>query len=475
MRVIPILCVLWCMGCALDVTGPSVVSIDPGYDAYASANASRVSVVFSEPIDWVSAQKAFMVQEEGGSSLSGNIVVSNTVLIFQAETVFARGKTFRVTIGNQISDVNGNEMGTSWYSKFRTGGDDGPCLVNFVSPTNLEASVGLTNSVRIRFSRPMDPKSVRENFVISPSVEGTYTWNSTGDELVFQPLLPFSDSSYYTVTLGKSACDSLGIPLGNEARIRFSTGADFIAPLVRGVFAADSFAPIVADRYLSQNHIFPTRYPGLAIDFSQPMDRLSVEQGISFSPQVPGLVTWREETDSAGPHYIALFTPTVALSPGERYTLTIPTSLKNEDGLSLGQETRFVFSISTNMFVRLSSITDWSNVAWPAGGSITPMSISNGNTRIRLHFISPATNGMRVASVQQGLSVKRLFGTGPANKGGQLLGFTWTTVNSILSVDIGSLASSNTYMFTIKGGSSGVQDCDGNYLQRDQEVLFYAK
>lgn len=79
--------------------------------------------------------------------------------------------------------------------------------VTYVSPKGSKVSV--SSKIVVRFSKPMNESSVEKNFVVVPSVEGTFLWKNDGRELSFEP----SNLKYntkYSVTVTWNAMDRYG-------------------------------------------------------------------------------------------------------------------------------------------------------------------------------------------------------------------------------------------------------------------------
>lgn len=64
--------------------------------------------------------------------------------------------------------------------------------------------------ISITFSKEMDRESVERAFSTSPTMEGTFSWD--GNRVTFTPS-SYPLTNEMTVTVGKEASDSTGVPL----------------------------------------------------------------------------------------------------------------------------------------------------------------------------------------------------------------------------------------------------------------------
>src|SRR3989338_6292786 len=88
--------------------------------------------------------------------------------------------------------------------------DPTPPTVTSLPPS---APVGVDSRLSITFSQRMEPQSTEAAFGISPSISVNISWTDNGRTMRIQPaaLLPFDSS--FTVTIGTSAKNFVGIGL----------------------------------------------------------------------------------------------------------------------------------------------------------------------------------------------------------------------------------------------------------------------
>ena len=92
------------------------------------------------------------------------------------------------------------------------------------SPTHDSKEISPVSPVVIRFSEPMDEKSVEAAFAISPSVHGAFSWSPTRETLKFKPqgsgFPPHTMMEVGIADTAKSATTGNRLPGGFESRFR---------------------------------------------------------------------------------------------------------------------------------------------------------------------------------------------------------------------------------------------------------------
>lgn len=467
------LCVLF-SACGLDMEPPRVVAIEPGQGAVVDQDRSPLTLTFSEPVDGASARQAFSVFPDGGGSVSGQTHVSGERLVFTPDQAWEGGKTYRITVGIGTRDLADNPMDAEFYSSFYTGTNLLPFGVSFVSPTNMQAGVALTNSIRVSFSRSMDARSVRDCLSLSPQIDGDFQWNDHTNQLLFVPIGGLAPATHYTCTLGSAARDACGVPLGQDVVLHFFTGTNYARPRILGVFQIGATAAPIASRFWSDGYLDAEKREALVIDFDQEMDTAATEQAVSLVPAVDGHFQWRCEGENGTNHHQAIFYPGDGFALDTRYEVRVSSGARGINGLNPAAELRLNFTVSSNFFVVVTNILDCSNQAWAFSG-ITELSLDTNQHLVSLYFATCGGKGMDVAAVQESLALRRLFGSGDPNAQGRITGFNWSYGDRILEIELGNLARSNVYLLELVGGSSGVRDRDDNWMQHDLEVMFRVK
>jgi len=421
------------------------------------------------------AKNAFNLAEDSGATVDGELIVIRNTMVFKPTDSLIGGKVYRITLSSELTDLNGNKMISDYYSNFKTGTNLTPFSVMFISPTNQEFGVDITNSIVVQFGRPMDTKSVRENVSLSPQIDGQFIWNAQTNQLTFIPFSHFTEASHYTFTLNQEVKDFQGVALGDSHVLHFTTGTNFIQPLVLGIFQSGDIVPFpdINNRYWSNISFNALRDDSLVIDFNQPMDDLSTKNAVSITPQIDGYYTWQTENVLGTNHYQLVLHPYNNLDLGVNYEVNIADSAKGMNGVNIYKSLRRVFSVSTNYFIAITNVIDISNVSWAMDGSQSVFTNNTNTYSVSLYFSTFDGVGLNKTDVMNDkISIERVSGDGPVSASGVIAGYNWIT-DDILSLDLGNLSISNVYHLTVSGGVGGIKDKNDNWMKNDLKVKFY--
>ena len=173
--------------------------------------------------------------------------------------------------GGSSTVTNSNGIaapGESPYFYMGTTSDTTTPTVLAVGPPNNATGVGVNASIWVEFSKPIDPTSVDGTTVQISGGSQTVTplsisFDSTGSMAKITPLAPLPPSTLMTVSI-----NGVSDPEGNvvtTATSHFTTGAGL-----------DLTVPSVVAVSLVANDTIPTNTGSFTVEFSEPMDPLSV-------------------------------------------------------------------------------------------------------------------------------------------------------------------------------------------------------
>jgi hypothetical protein len=98
-----------------------------------------------------------------------------------------------------------------------------------VNPPPGSQDVPLNSQITILFNRPINAKSIENNFNLNPPVEGYYS--AVGRRFAFTPKYSLASETTYTLTLQKAAKDSGGREMRKDFTLHFSTKKQYLAYL----------------------------------------------------------------------------------------------------------------------------------------------------------------------------------------------------------------------------------------------------
>ena len=218
-----------------------------------------------------------------------------------------------------------------------------PLRVTAWTPDTAVADTTALEAVALTFSADVPARLIESSFTLEEDdipLAGTFVWLDDRT-MRFHPHEPFFAHARYRITLATSAEDRDGNSLEEPFVHEFRGSADTERPALLSVTPAD-------------NSVTDTVTPDLEFVFSEPMDRSSVLNGITISPPAAGHYT---ESDN---HATFRFILTESLLWQTRYTMTIPGTVRDNNGNDKGSTETFSFftgSDSLQPYIETISVT----------------------------------------------------------------------------------------------------------------------
>jgi alpha-tubulin suppressor-like RCC1 family protein/photosystem II stability/assembly factor-like uncharacterized protein len=289
-----------------DTTPPTVTGESP-VGTSVPVN-TPITVTFSEPMNQLSAQGAFIV----APSIGGTFSWSGNTMIYTPSSNYEYSTLYTVTIANSAKDLAGNSLASPYSWEFTTENEPDltPPVVTVNLPTGVDVPVNAP--VSVTFSEPMNQVSVEGAFSIEPYVGGTHSWS--GNTMTFTPSSSYDYSTTYTINITTSAKDLAGNSLESTFAWNFTTEAepDIIPPTITNNLPTGTEVPVNAP---------------VSVTFSEPMNQASAESAFSITPTVDGSFSWSGNE--------MIFTPSANYSYSADYTVKISTAAKDLAGNSM--------------------------------------------------------------------------------------------------------------------------------------------
>jgi hypothetical protein len=320
-----------------------------GSDTTALTTTS-LEVIFSEPVDTTSAERAFEIEP----SVDGSVSWSGTTMVFTPSDRLPLETEFVVQVGPGVVDQHGNRASEAAPPfTFVTVGR--PMVVE-TDPADGADGVAVDAPIAIAFSTLMDTASVEAALAISPNVPHELRWSQQVLEIV--PSEPLDAGRRYEVRIAPEAADLAGTPLDEEHVLRFETVASQLEPSV--VVPADGTEGIAVTT-------------PIAMIFDQPIDPASVDAGLlTITPETAGTLELVEPEGARGmtdPDAAVLrFQPSAPLPPNTTFEVELEPGIAAVDGTQLAVPTRWTFTTGTpqptlgNQIVFLSARSGISNL-----------------------------------------------------------------------------------------------------------------
>lgn len=207
---------------------PGVSSVFPPDNSKFVAPQPEVKVVFNQPVDRASAQAALGLAPKGTAAFVAGTYdwADDYTMAFRPSRSLALSTAYEGVVRPGVKAFSAEAtMAAEVRWIFTTVG-----VPQVVSTEPLNGSTSANQyGVSIRFSNPMDEKSVEDNIAISPKLEEDplFSWDQDGTQVFVGVSL--QPSSPYRVTLSTAAKDRYGQPLASALDLSFVT-----APLQPG-------------------------------------------------------------------------------------------------------------------------------------------------------------------------------------------------------------------------------------------------
>jgi len=209
---------------------------------------------------------------------------------------------------------------------------------------------GLADVMTIRFTAPMDERSVAALTSVEPATPVDLTWDPNGTVLTITPGESWAPATYHTITVAAGALARSGQPLLGPVRTSF---------LTRGPVTAS----IVATETIGSRVSVSTAFE---IAFDRAVDPAVAKAGISLEPKVAGLVT---AVGSPGDGTRYRFTPTDGLRADTPYRLVV-AGLRDTEGGPVADASLKVRTLAAPAVVRFRPRADTLDVARDATISV---------------------------------------------------------------------------------------------------------
>ncbi len=171
----------------------------------------------------------------------------------------------------------------------------------------------------IRFNQPMEPDSAKKPLILSPTVKGSWTWNSEATELVFTPTVGFEPGTRYQISLDPALRAAAGVTVTERPVWEIE-----IARLV--TVSGCEIAEVGPCEELS---ISIERQPIVHLTFSELMDEAAVRKALAVTPAVKFALTLQGSE--------LWITPTEPLTPETAYQFVLAKTATDLDGRPLAQ------------------------------------------------------------------------------------------------------------------------------------------
>jgi uncharacterized protein YkwD len=249
--------------------------------------------------------------------------------------------------------------------------------------SSIGAGTELHAPVQIRFSEPMDAKSVAASLTVTPATGIDLTWNASRTVLTVRPTSHWEAGRYHTITIAPGTLAAGGRPMSTAVRAAFITRAVTSGRIAVTQPAGTATSIATAFR----------------ISFDHPVGLSAVKAALKVGPAVDGELVADAATtgDEAMSGLAFTFTPTRQLKPATRYRVALG-ALVDVDGSAVTTVAPLtVRTSSAPHVVRFRPVSSTTNVSRRA--------------TLSLRFSEPMTPATTKAAFSVSIAGKPIRGT----------------------------------------------------------------
>lgn len=318
--------------------GPGVQQLDAGLS---------LSLTFSHEADRYSVERALSVTEDG-LPLTLSYFWDGKTIRLTPTVALRENREYRISLSADAQDLDGLNLESPFEGRFSTR----PQAARLRLLSSVPADGGLIPAVGgvsgplfvpliLHFSHGVSLPSLLQQASFNPPIQGLWSLEDGDTTARFTPQEAWQRGKAYILTLTKDLCDQYDRPMGCSSVIHFSVGEDIVLPRLTGIQILDKQGnPKGTLDYTQWEGLTgPPETPPLTenfeqtyqivLEFSKPVDPLSVKSRLSFQPSL---------SYSVDPPYPASSLITIRFTDrpryGSVYTLLLGKDVKDEDGNS---------------------------------------------------------------------------------------------------------------------------------------------
>jgi hypothetical protein len=298
----------------------AVISTLPSSGAAEVALDAPISIRFSRPIvpDAALMRPAALPELQFDPPLSGSATwLDPATVLFRPAVPLRPGTRYTATLAATLADASGGQLRSPYTWTFST---PAPRVLG-VAPASAARLVAPRATLALTLSQPLDIASLRATLAFSPTIAGQLAATPLpdgGQLITLQPSADLAPSTTYSVTLQAGAAPTVGnLPLLQPFTWRFTT-----AP-----------RPSLTGRFPGEGQTLPGGQE-IRLVFSTPFDRETFRAALQITPP-------------AGAPSVTSSGSEIRISADLRaatvYTMTLPATLADRNGIPLGQEYQLRF------------------------------------------------------------------------------------------------------------------------------------
>ena len=471
---------LLCLSCAfVDLRPIGINTIPKNPWALLPDGESPVIIRFDTKMDKAMVERALQVYSPDGTA-DGELRWEGTALYFTPYVSWKPGIRYGLRLSGNVLARDGREttlaIDIPFYAISRA---SLPYVNSFCPPDGASVGVSDEKILELNFSHPMDSRSTQEALRLDIPGEKFFEWLDDFKTLRIRSDRPLNPWTVYRWSIQEKALSMEGAPLAKEFSGRFTTDMDreFLEVVrVIPLIPPDAYFPTALS---SGNGLWGQWTPsalnleqglgfghGIGVVFNKAPESESLRRAFSFSPSLPGRV------EMLSP-FSAVFIPARNTEPETTYNLRISGTLRDSDGLRMGEDYTLAFTTDIP-YLRVISFSSTEGELIPVPQTDGAFSVSvtpGGIIKITIDFslpFDPENTALREESVFK-ISLRPFF---PLNLPlVRLRTARWIRSDKLQmeweGLEAGRSGESHYYRLIIPGGSTGVHNGRGSYFKED--------
>lgn len=467
--------------CSVKNDSPEVisVSIEDGARFSEVETLGEITIIFNKNMNRYLTERNILISGYYGGIMYFWSKDGKTCTLKLKESL-EEGYDYTLRIQKGCEDVDGYDLGVDKIYHFYTYLNSDDFYVKDTAPADGEIITDIDGiTINVIFSCALSYKSIYKILSIEPEFSYTYSFSNDRKTLSLIPVEQLERGVVYTVTLNGDFKALEGRTLGDDYSFSFSTiqsYEDF------NLISSNMINPENQDEVLPLNTGYDSKTEGIKKNFNlvlifnsdfllnQASRLILIEPAVSY------------HLEKIGKELIFGFLEN--MEAGQEYWISIDKSLANTSGILLGQNYRFGWIVNgadsqKPVISRISILNpDVSgvDVVIYDGSEFfqnQAMLLSYSSDHVEVIFQIEFSEEVSLFRVLDSVSLEFQFGNVDAVSGeltGYVLDADGRIVDLTFSLPDLSSGGDGYYRFIVRGGSDGVLDINGNFMENDVEA-----
>jgi hypothetical protein len=455
----------------IDLKQTEMYRSKPSVDYEILQEGDSISISFSEDVDKLSVQSISSIRRNGKKTDISYVWKNGNKLIITSTPKLYKGLEYRLEFKGIYHNITGVEREAELSIPFYLQSSEfSPLYITEFYP----ADGTILNSampVSISFSTAVDKSTLYDAVKINPSVDIKKYWSEDFENtLIIEAVEGWNNLTNYRLNLDETLLSTGGDPLFQGWSLSFyiEDGSSSPSVLYCGSCSRDKISGFPWISSSDLDNLINSQ--ALRIRFSETMHKEKTESALSISPSIAGECYWVEDD--------LVFLPEELFKSSQSFRLELKIDAESINGISMTE------NYILNFQPAIPPIELISLECSSAGGFILNefsddeaydlpiQAVSPFELNFHFTFSSPFTSEDEKQKVQDSLRLYELFSSGGSPKAAL---FSWINEYRMTAIYSGFTADTDSnyyYLMELSGGSQGITNSDGSYMEETTAQLF---